>query len=218
MEPLRWQLAGHIQIAMSLAGHGDLRLATARTAWCRLYGIPEPAVIQQVHGSVIHAVTGTGSSGDGLVSSGTACAVFGSDCPPLAIATRDALGVAHCGWRGTAAGIVPTLVERLRALSTDPPTAWQALIGPGVHPDDFEVDAPVLQARSWPRRAVLPGRPGRVWLDLPAAIASDCAACGIGMVARTRITTSRDPRLRSHRRDGPGFPQMLVAWRGTCVG
>lgn len=222
MEPLRWELPHGVRIAMSQAGDGDLRIPGLRSAWSRRWSLPEPSVLRQVHGRAILSGPHPGGTpdGDGLLCQGhmSGVGVFGADCPPLVIAAPDAMGVAHCGWRGTTAGIVSSLVQALRATSSHPPSAWSALIGPGVHPDDFEVDAPVLESRTWPIGCLRPGRPGRAWLDLASAIAADCTACGVGSIARTAITTSRDPRLRSHRRDGPGYPQLLLAWRTVCAG
>lgn len=222
MEPLRWELPHGVHIAMSLAGDGDMRQAGIRSTWCVRWSLPEPAVLRQVHGCSI--VTGRPTvpmaEADGLVVHHpmAAVGVFGADCPPLVVAAPDALGVAHCGWRGTAAGIVPRLSEALRAASRHEPSTWHALVGPGVHPDDFEVDAPVLSSRTWPAGSLRSGRPGRAWLDLPAAIAADCVGCGFASVARSAITTSREPRLRSHRRDGAGHPQLMLAWRTPCAG
>lgn len=220
MDPLRWELPYGVRVVMSLAADGDLRQPAARSAWCRRHGVPEPAVLRQVHGRDVLPPTAAGSAGDALAG-GAGCpalGAFGADCPPLVIAAPAAVAVAHCGWRGTAAGIVAALAEALRRLDPAPPEAWSALVGPGVHPDDFEVDAPVLEARAWPAGCLRRGRPGRAWLDLPAAVAADCAAAGIARVGRAAISTSRDPRLRSHRRDGPGHPQLLVAWRDACAG
>lgn len=222
MEPLLWDLPHGVHIAMSLAGDGDLRTPEPRSAWCSRWSLPETSVLHQVHGCSILAEPPPGSTpdGDGLLCRRplAGIGVFGSDCPPLVIATPDAVGVAHCGWRGTATGIVSRLVFALREASRHPPATWNALIGPGVHPDDFEVDGPVLTARDWPAGCVRLGRPGRAWLDLSSAIATDCTTCGIGTIARSSITTSRDSRLRSHRRDGRGYPQLLLAWRMPCAG
>lgn len=214
--PLTWRLAHGVVAAMSLAGDGDLRQDAGRRAWCRGHGIPEPLVLRQVHGAAVR--TAGGEAGDALVTTGAACGVFGADCPPLVIAAPGALGVAHCGWRSTAAGVVAALVAALRAAAQAPPAAWEALVGPGVHPDDYEVDAPVLGARAWDAACLRPSRPGRAFLDLPQAIAADCAAAGITAIRRAAEATSRDPRLRSHRRHGPGPPQLLVAWRPACAG
>jgi copper oxidase (laccase) domain-containing protein len=220
MTPLRWNLPTGVAVAMSLAEHGDLRDPDRRAAWCATHDVPPPAVVKQVHGARVVAAEEAVApiEADALISSGAAIGVFGADCPPVIIAAASMLGVAHGGWRGCAAGIVANLVTALKGRDASPPTGWHALVGPGVHPDDYEVDAPVLSARAWPAGALAAGRPGRAWLDLPAALAADAAASGIGSVGRSALTTSRDPRLRSHRRDGPGFPQLLVAWRQICAG
>ena len=214
--PLRWRIGHGVELAMSLAADGDLRQPPARLAWCAAHGIPAPRTpARQVHGGVV-LDDGSDAPCDGLVGSG-ALGIFGADCPSLVLAAPDAIAVAHCGWRGTAAGIVAAAVAALAARSAAPPAAWQAFVGPGVHPDDYEVDAAVLDACAWPEGCLRRGRPGRAWLDLPAAVAALAAAAGIGAVARTRLATSRHPLLRSHRRDGPGHPQLLCAWRTPCA-
>lgn len=220
MQPIRWQLGHGIRVAMSVAADGDLRAAAGRSSWCSRNGIPVPAVPRQVHGCAILPAHADGEAGDGMVAAGPgAClAAFGADCPSLVLAAADALAVAHCGWRGCAAGIVGALAEAMAGMSRHPPGRWEAFIGPGVHPADYEVDGPVLDARVWPAGCLASGRPDRAWLDLPSAIAADCRAAGIGQVARTPLTTSRDARLHSHRRAGPGPPQLLVAWRSACAG
>lgn len=214
--PLCWRLAHGVRIACSLAAEGDLRTGALRRAWCAAYGLPEPRVpARQLHGARILA-EGEEDAGDGLVGEG-ALGVFGADCPGLVLAAPDALAVAHCGWRGVAAGIVAAAIAALAARSRAPRDAWQAFIGPAVHPDDYEVDAAVLAACAWPGASLRPGRPGHAWLDLPVAIACLLAEAGIAWIARCPLATSRDPRLRSHRRDGPGAPQLLMAWREPCA-
>ncbi|MEK7412640.1 MAG: polyphenol oxidase family protein [Planctomycetota bacterium] len=223
---MRWALPFGVQVAMSTANDGDLRVLASRERWCDHHAVPTPVVLRQIHGTHIIRVDHQDQTarepraGDGILAygAGVSLAVFGADCPPLIVATPTCLGVAHCGWRGTAAGIVSKLITSLSAIEPTPPSTWYAFVAPGVHPADFEVDAPVLNARSWPRDAMQASRPGHAWLDLPASVASDCADAGLRDIARCRLTTSRNPGLRSHRRDGPGFPLMCVAWRPACAG
>jgi len=215
--PLRWRLLHGIEVAMSLAADGDLRDDAARTTWCRANGFPAPRVAtRQVHGVDLLA-DGADGPADGLVSLHPAAAlgVFGADCPPLVLAAPDALAVAHCGWRGTATGIVSAAVAALAAHSAHAPATWTALVGPGVHPDDYEVDGPVLAACAWPAGTLAPGRPGHARLDLASAVAAFATAAGVGAVARTPLTTSRHPLLRSHRRHGRGHAQLFLAWRAA---
>lgn len=217
---LRWTMPYDVCLAFSTAADGDCRDAGIRQRWLASLGhdlaLRPVAVAVQVHGTVVRdaadALTGPA---DGLVSDDPrqAIGVFGADCPGLCLAAPDAIGVAHCGWRGTAGGIVGQLADALAARSAFPRSSWRALVGPGICGDEYEVDAPVLSSRRWPAAALRPRDGGRALLDLPLAIAADCAAAGIGSVERSGVCTRRDPRLRSYRGDGPGFSQLLLAWR-----
>jgi copper oxidase (laccase) domain-containing protein len=216
---LRWSLGRDVRLAYSTAADGDQRQASRREAWLAGMGLSGSGVVPaQIHGAVVvDAGDVAGLAGaDGVVGPrvpGRVIGVFGADCPGLCLAAPDALGVAHCGWRGTATGIVAALVAGLRRHSPHDPATWQAFIGPGIAGDLYEVDAPVLGARIWPAEAVTPTHhPGRALLDLPLAIAADCRAAGITRIAGAAERTGRDPRLHSYRRNGPGLVQMLAAW------
>ncbi|HYE07815.1 MAG TPA: polyphenol oxidase family protein [Planctomycetota bacterium] len=216
--PLSWSLPGNVRIAFSTIADGDMRDADRRALFLAGVGCRAPcAVSNQVHGSVIAQAIDGGSPAvaDGLATRtpGRAIAVFGADCPGLCIAASDALVVAHCGWRGTAAGIVDAAIAALARLTTEPRPAWHAFIGPGISGAHYEVDAPVLNARSWPSGALRDQRGDRARLDLATVIATDLSANDVSSVTRAGICTWDDPRLWSYRRRGPGLVQALVAWR-----
>jgi copper oxidase (laccase) domain-containing protein len=103
----------------------------------------------------------------------------------------------------------------MRTVSGQSPGQWHAFIGPGISGTQYEVDAPVLTARTWPATAVRPGRTGRAWLDVPEAIAADLVTAGVTQVVRSGICTSSDPRLWSYRQRGAGQVQLLAVWRAT---
>jgi hypothetical protein len=219
--PLRWTLPGGVTIACSTAADGDQRQAGLRARWlATVAGGRACAVPRQVHGAVVvdaGAPPEQLALADGVVSAdgSVALGVYGADCPGLCLVAGPALGMAHCGWRGTAAGIVGALVARLRqAVPGIPPERWSALIGPGISGARYEVDAPVLGARSWPAEALAPARPGHAHLDLARVIAADLRAAGIVAVHGCGICTHDDPRLWSFRRRGAGQVQLLAAWRG----
>jgi polyphenol oxidase len=179
-------------------------------------------VPRQVHGTKVVTVGPDGvptdllAQADGAVTgeAGVAVGAYGADCPGLVLATPDAVGIAHCGWRGTAGGMVAQLVTAVAGRSAVPRSSWSALIGPGISGAHYEVDAPVLTARTWPPVAVTPAtRSGRAHLDLALALEADLQAAGITAVVRTGVCTATDPRLHSFRRRGPGLVQLLVAWR-----
>jgi len=217
--PVSWDLPGSVRIAFSTAADGDVRDPLRRARWLPTVGCTRPcAVVRQVHGAVIARVVAgeqPDSLADGMVTSdgGVALGVFGADCPGLVLAAPDALGVAHCGWRGTAAGIVGALARRLVACSRHPPTSWYGLVGPGISGPAYEVDAPVVTACAWPPGSVTPGRAGHAHLDLAAAIIAQCAELGITTVRRSGVCTASDARLWSYRRRGAGLVQVLAAWR-----
>ena len=103
---------------------GNMKDPQKRAAAAALLGLPEPVVLKQVHGTVIHrgAVSAHGLEGDGWTlgpgDEGVCVAVFTADCMPLYLWSDDGkyAGVFHAGWRGMAAGMpgaaVAALVER----------------------------------------------------------------------------------------------------------
>jgi hypothetical protein len=219
MATLRWRLAHGVHAAFSPAAAGDQRDPQRRAAWSAACCGPRPVVVpRQLHGAAV-VVARAGeppAEADGLVTDNATLAVgvFGADCPGLVLAAPDALAVAHCGWRGTAAGIVTAAVAALARHSRHPPSTWAALIGPGISAARYEVDAPVLTARVWDTIGVST-RPGHALLDVPGQVAADCRQAGLSDITASGICTASDPRLRSHRHHGPGDAMLLLAWRDT---
>jgi polyphenol oxidase len=216
---LVWSLPHGVRAAYSTLADGDQRDRDARHAWLASRGITRCIVPHQVHGTCIVQADADHhdlAQADGVVSAGTdvALGAFGADCPGLVLVAGDAMGVAHCGWRGVAGGIVARLVSAMRTVSASDPARWHAFIGPGISAGRYEVDRPVLAAREWPSSVVKPGRPGHAWLDVAGAIASDLEGLGITAVQRCGVCTHDDARLWSYRRRGAGQVQMLAVWRG----
>ncbi len=216
---LLWTLPDGLRLAYSTRADGDQRDPAARARWTRALGIAVPVVVPgQVHGNLVQRLPAAPAQlalADGLASAdhGLALGVFGADCPGLCVTAGGAMAVAHCGWRGTAAFIVARLVAALDGLTAVPRHRWQAFIGPGISAPCYEVDDPVLSARSWPAAALGGGRPGHAHLDVGAAIADDLGALGVTAVTRCGVCTAGDGRLWSYRRRGAGPVQLLVAWR-----
>lgn len=79
---------------------------------------------------------------------GVACAVLVADCLPVLFAARDgrAVGAAHAGWRGLAAGVIESALAalcELAACDADEVSVW---LGPCIGPRAFEVGAEVVEA------------------------------------------------------------------------
>jgi polyphenol oxidase len=215
---LQWDLPHGVRVAYSTVADGDQRDRDARHAWLASHGINRCVVPRQIHGTRIVQAEADHQDlavADGVVTTAqdTALGAFGADCPGLVLVAKDALGVAHCGWRGVASGIVAQLVNAMRTVTASEPTRWSAFIGPGISAHRYEVDQPVLTARTWPISAVTPIRPGYAWLDVAETIAVDLTGLGISIIQRSQICTQLDSRLWSYRQRGAGQVQMLVAWR-----
>ena len=168
----------------------------------------------QEHGLTLHHVEAASTNlvGDGLFtqSPGVGLGVWGSDCPGLCLSGPEGWrGIAHCGWRGTSAGLAIKLLKTLSSASGLPPHAFSALIGPGISGPCYEVDQPVLEAYSWPRVA-LKGEGSKQHLDLSKTIEVQLKKEGVQSIIQTGICTYEHPKLHSYRRSGKGLNQLLI--------
>ncbi len=87
---------------------------------------------------------------DGLVTNvkGIALAVFTADCVPIYFVdpVREAIGLAHSGWRGTVSNMAGKMIERMmQEFGTDPKDLIIA-IGPSICQNCYEVDETVAEA------------------------------------------------------------------------
>jgi YfiH family protein len=78
---------------------------------------------------------------------GIVCAVLTADCLPVLFADRHgrAVGVAHAGWRGLAAGVLAATIAALEALGA-PSRDLCVWLGPAIGPQAFEVGRDVRDA------------------------------------------------------------------------
>ena len=129
---------------------------------------PEETVFtKQVHSALVERV-GRADCGrglqretehgvDGLVTNepGVALTIFSADCTPVLLfdPIARAIGAAHAGWRGTAAGIAARAVEAMQREFGCRPENIRAAIGPCIGPCCFETDDDVPAARQCPRLA-----------------------------------------------------------------
>jgi YfiH family protein len=113
--------------------------------------------------------------------------------------------LAHAGWRGLPAGVVPATVGRLvEALGCAPSDLW-AGIGPSIGPCCYEVGPEVVEQVS----AAVNGRDpfrwehGRPHLDLWAAVKSQLEEAGVRQVEVARMCTAcHTDDWFSHRAEG----------------
>ncbi len=114
----------------------------------------------QIHSDIVRAVTEKDCLGslshrdyppcDALVTNipGVALTVFTADCTPILFydSVSGAVGAAHAGWRGTAAGIAAKTVEAMVSAFGSRPEDIRAAIGPNIGQCCFETDRDVPDA------------------------------------------------------------------------
>jgi YfiH family protein len=172
--------------------------------WCR-----------QVHGTLLASLSDRHEarmadgacvgSCDGLITAeiGLGLLVWTADCVPVILCGGGVVAAVHCGWRGCAAGMVPTAVRRFDLEYGVPPSKLVVLLGPAIGPCHYPVGAEVVEALA------AGGVPADHWLhdervDLRAFIIAQLVASGVD---KSRIDpvggcTACDDSLASYRRDG----------------
>jgi YfiH family protein len=190
-----------------------------------------PAWISQVHGVAVADAASVQPGqpvrvADASIASapGVVCAVLSADCLPVLLADVDgkAVGAAHAGWRGLAAGVLGETVAALRAAGAGELTAW---LGPAIGPEKFEVGTDVLDsflvgargaAEAEQLRAAFaeyPGRPGKYLADMFALARLFLARDGVTRVSGGGHCTASEPeRFYSYRREGVTGRQATLIW------
>ena len=162
----------------------------------------------QVHGAALRRATGprprvTQEDGQVTALAGHPALVFVADCTPVLLVADAGVAALHCGWRGTAAGIVENGVAALEG-------PVRALIGPGARGCCYEVGEEVHEAF-----AGYDARRGERNLDLAAVIRAKLAAAGVEEIHDVGLCTMCWFGLFfSHRRDGGVTGRQAgIVWR-----
>ena len=209
-------------------GGGDADDAVARNRVRLAESIgAAPVWLHQVHGARVVRLTDADAapgaptqSADASVTTvaGVACAVQVADCLPVLFAAPQgrAVGAAHAGWRGLAAGVLEATVAALCEAAACEPAALQAWLGAAIGPSRFQVGADVLQAFDAAPEgdaAFVLERPGK-WLgDLPLLARRRLAHAGVSRVFGGRWCTVETPsRFFSYRRDRITGRMAAAVW------
>ena len=196
----------------------------------------EPVWLDQVHGadvvrlSASHLQPGlalTRADASVCTEPGLACTVLVADCLPLLLCSADglAVGAAHAGWRGLAAGVIDHTVAALCEAAGCPPERLLAWLGPCIGPAAFEVGEDVLRAFGADPNAPDPAlfRPAprpdgspRWRADLAQLARRRLLALGLRQISGGNLCTVADAsRFFSFRRDGrTGRMAAAIALRG----
>ncbi|MFM0511335.1 peptidoglycan editing factor PgeF [Paraburkholderia sp. RL17-373-BIF-A] len=236
----RWQngvdLPGGLNLGMK-SGDDLAAVAANRARLLKLAGVSEAAWLEQIHGAGIvraedvlaqaHA-NGTPTRADASVTDrpGTVCVVMVADCMPVLFCDEAgrAVGAAHAGWRGLAAGIVEQTAQRVAELAGVEAGALHAYLGPSIGPDAFEVGADVRDAfmngvgaaqRDATANAFVehPHNPGKYLADLPALARLRLQRLGVTrIVGGDLCTVTQRERFYSYRRDRETGRMAALIW------
>ncbi len=133
-----------------------------------------------------------------------------ADCTPILLydPVRHACGIAHAGWRGTAARCAEATVRAMVEAFGSHPVDLIAGIGPAIGPCCYEVGADVIAAiRAGHRQTdglLLPtAHPDKAYLDLWQANAEQLREAGVRHIEIAGLCTAcRRDLFFSHRGDG----------------
>jgi YfiH family protein len=182
---------------------------------------PDRIVIpHQVHSSRVIDADAAGPGvpvADALVTGApsTAIAVSVSDCVPLFAVDFEhgVIGLAHCGWKGTAGGVVEEFLRGLIAKEADP-KATTFVVGAAIGSCCYRVHDDLLECFD-SREAAKYSRPagGGMFFDLKGVVASRLISAG---AARAKVsiddtcTSCRSDILASYRKEGKACGRMLA--------
>ena len=190
-----------------------------------------PVFLRQVHGDRVVRIDASMAAAapepadaSWTAEPGVACTVLVSDCLPVLLAAPQgrAVGAAHAGWRGLAAGVVERCVESVCGGAPCEPHELAAWLGPCIGPDAFEVGADVLAAFAVEPAATNAARfrfqpradgDPRWRADLAGLARDRLLALGVRRISGGRWCTVQDrSRFFSYRRDGVTGRMAAAVW------
>ena len=150
-------------------------------------------LLVQVHGVAVHTLDRVVAAGEDLPVADAvvteachaACEIQVADCLPVLFAHVGgrAVGAAHAGWRGLAAGVLDATLAEVCRLAQAAPSDIECWLGPCIGPARFEVGADVLLAfgasPAAPGEHFRAGLPGKWLADLPALARQRLQAAGV---------------------------------------
>lgn len=220
----------------------DLEHVEANRARLLTYAGVPAAWLKQVHGPVVvdaaaaleAARAGAPLEADACVTHrpGIACTVMVADCMPVLLCdgAGRAVGAAHAGWRGLAAGVIEKTARRVAELAGCATSELHAYLGPAIGPTAFEVGADVRDAFmthaaavDGPQRIATAATdaafapraeaPGKYFADLGALARLRLGELGITRISGGGMCTFTDrERFYSYRREPVTGRMAALIW------
>lgn len=176
---------------------------------------------KQIHSDIVYRATaadrgkclveGASPVCDALITNepGVALNVFTADCTPILYhdPVTGAVGAAHAGWRGTAAGIAARTVQAMVDACGCKPENIRAAIGPHIGPccfaTDWDVPQAMLDALGEEARPWIEARGDKYYVNLTEINALFLRRAGIRHIEASADCTACQPdRFWSYRRVG----------------
>lgn len=213
-----WPAPRSVRALVTTRGFGDLKSEAARMK-LRARLPADPCWLRQVHGvGVIDAGRYSGpveADASFARRKDVVCAVMAADCMPLLLADMhgEAIGAAHAGWRGLAAGVIEATVTAMDV----PAARLLAWLGPAIGPKAYEVGPEVREAflakDPAAEGAFTANRAGHWLLDLYAVARQRLAALGVARVSGGGFCTATEAtRFHSYRRDRAPERMAAAIW------
>jgi YfiH family protein len=213
-----WPAPPNVRALVTTRALGDMKSAEGRGK-LRAHLPAEPLWLRQVHGvtavDASEAAAGTDADASFTATRNVVCAVMAADCLPVLFADESgaAVGIAHAGWRGLAAGVIEATMHAMAV----PPRRLLAWLGPAIGPDAYEIDGEVRDAflardaRAEP--AFAPTRPGHWNLDLYAVARQRLEDLGVTRVFGGGYCTASNPDLFfSYRKEKTAERMAALIW------
>ncbi|MEN9202450.1 MAG: peptidoglycan editing factor PgeF [Thermostichus sp. DG_1_6_bins_120] len=174
-------------------------------------------------------VTGSRPQADAVIArrGSDSAWVCTADCVPILLASREWVAAIHAGWRGTAAKILPNVLQQFLQVGI-PASEIRVAMGPAISGAAYQVGAAVAEQvlqtlpPEWDTGTVLlpDPLPGKVRLDLRRVNQAQAQACGIlaeHIALSPHCTLSQPQDFFSYRRDGSLRDEQgryCVQWSG----
>ena len=167
----------------------------------------------QVHGSKIRVISerlvgsgalsfaGTVPETDALITNlaDVPLLLFYADCVPVVLADPEtgAIGLAHAGWRGTAAQIAKKTVAAMQEAFDVQPENLLAAIGPSIGDCCYEVDDVVIRQMQEYTSCFTEKCDGKYWLDLWQVNRQQLMEVGVALsnISTAGVCTNHNPEL-----------------------
>jgi copper oxidase (laccase) domain-containing protein len=156
-----------------------------------------------------------GVDGHATGAPGLLLTVTVADCIPVYLVAPGRRGIAllHCGWRGTAAGIMRTGIKLLVEGSACPVASVVMHCGVGICGRCYEVGREVMDGCGLPASG-----PGPWQVDLRAVLVDEARSMGITSVSTSQWCSGHDRPLFFSHRASRGQDGRMVAYLGMPAG